>query len=58
MDEYIERILSNTIIAASCNDANGDGDIDVYHAAIVDGCAWQEVGVTHIINLCNMPYGF
>lgn len=58
VDEYIERILSNTIIAASCNDANGDGDIDVYDAAIVNGCALQEAGVTHIINLCNMPYGF
>lgn len=58
VDEYIDRILDNSIIAASCNDANADGDIDIYDAAIVNGCAWQEAGVTHIIDLCNMPYGF
>lgn len=58
VDEYLDRILSNTIIAASCNDANADGDIDLYDAALVNGCAWQEAGITHIVNLCNMPYGF
>ncbi|MFN3940134.1 MAG: lysyl oxidase family protein, partial [Chitinophagales bacterium] len=58
VDTYIERILNNTILAGTCNDANADGDVDVYDAALVSGCAWQEAGVTHIIDLCNMPYGY
>ncbi|MBC8046710.1 MAG: hypothetical protein H7Y00_07945, partial [Fimbriimonadaceae bacterium] len=50
VDNYINEILDNTIIAASCNDANADSDIDVYDAALVSGCAWEGLGVTHIIS--------
>jgi hypothetical protein len=58
VDTYLEEILDNTIIAASCNDANGDSDIDVYDAALVSGCSWEGIGSTHIVSLCDMPYTF
>lgn len=58
VDSYLGEILNNTILASSCNDANGDSDIDVYDAALVSGCAWEGLGVTHIVSLCDMPYTF
>ncbi|MFN0274598.1 MAG: lysyl oxidase family protein [Chitinophagales bacterium] len=58
VDTYITEILDNTILAASCNDANADSDIDVYDAALVSGCSWEGLGSTHIVSLCDMPYTF
>ncbi|HPE96709.1 MAG: lysyl oxidase family protein [Chitinophagales bacterium] len=56
--QYTTEILDNTILAATCNDANNDSDIDVYDATLVNGCAWENLGVTHVIELCDLPYGF
>jgi hypothetical protein len=58
VDQYVDEILDNSILAASCNDANADSDIDVYDATLVNGCAWEHLGITHIIELCDLPYGY
>lgn len=58
VDAYINSILTDTIAAESCNDANGDGNIDVNDAALVSGCSWEGMGVTHIISLCDLPHEF
>lgn len=55
VNQYISQILSNTIIAEMCNDANMDSDIDVVDAALVMGCSNQALGYTHAINLCDLP---
>lgn len=55
VDLYVNNILSNTIIADMCNDANNDSDIDVVDAALVMGCANQTYGYTHDTDLCELP---
>lgn len=55
---YVDEILFGGMPAGSCNDANDDGDIDVYDATLVNGCAWEHLGVTHVVSLCDLPYGF
>ena len=56
---YVADILANDITATECNDLNGDGDIDVYDAALLVDCSLTNEG--HVTGSahdhCNFPYG-
>jgi len=57
--QYVSSVLANDITAASCNDLNADGEIDVYDAALLVDCSQtidgHPTGSTH--DHCNFPYG-
>ena len=51
---YVNRILSNSITANSCNDLNNTGTITVWDAALMANCVLHG---TNINSKCNFPRG-
>lgn len=52
---YVNALIANTISPSTCKDMDGDGEVTVFDAALINNCT--ENGSTAVNDPCDFPFG-